>query len=377
MSATLNNIFELLDRVAQTDARDGFTMPGSFYTSDELLQLEREQLFRRKWICLGREEEIPKVGDYLATDLVGEPVILVRSAKDRVKALSNVCRHRAMPLVSGSGNAKRFTCSYHAWTYDLDGALVRAAGVDDRHADFIRDCRLPEFPCESWHGFIFVNLDTEAKSFLESETVKAIEPMVEHMHIEDMRLIYSSDQEWDANWKCLVENFLEGYHLSTVHRRTLHPYTPTRLSQHFPAGADYFGFYSYYPDGAPSRGLAHPDLDADETRRSLMLGLAPASVFGISGFKVTYNLIQPVSATRLRTRIGMIGVPPRNDADRQLADAGRDLFTRTFAEDEAQLVRLMRGLQSRAYASSVLAKTDYEGTIWDFYRYLSRNLDRP
>jgi phenylpropionate dioxygenase-like ring-hydroxylating dioxygenase large terminal subunit len=376
MSTTLNEIFEMLDRVGKTDADDAFTMPGSFYTSEALLELEREQLFRRKWICLGREEEIPKVGDYLATDLVGEPVILVRSAADKVKALSNVCRHRAMPLVSGTGNAKRFTCSYHAWTYDLQGSLLRAAGVDDRHADFIRDCRLPEFPCESWHGFIFVNLDTAAESFLESETVKAIEPMVEHMHIEDMRLIYSSEQEWDANWKCLVENFLEGYHLSTVHRRTLHPYTPTRLSRHFPAGADYFGFYSWYPDDAPSRGRAHPDLDADELKRSLMLGIAPASVFGISGFKVTYNLIQPVSATRLRTRIGMIGVPPRNDAERQMADAGRDLFTRTFAEDEAQLVKLMRGLQSRAYASSVLARTDYEGTVWDFYRYLSRNLDR-
>ena len=59
-----------------------------------------------------------------------------------------------------------------------------------------------------------------------------------------------------------------------------------------------------------------------------------------------------------------------------MAEAGRDLFTRTFAEDEAQLVRLMRGLQSRAYSTSVLAKADYEGTIWDFYGYLARNLGR-
>ena len=377
MSAVLNNIFELLGKVGQTEAVDGFTMPGSFYCSEELLELEREQLFRRKWICLGREEEIPASGDYMATDLVGEPVIIIRTSTGVVKALSNVCRHRGMPLLEGHGNCKRITCSYHAWTYDLDGDLVRAAGVDDRHADFIRDCRLPEFRCESWHGFIFVNLDTDAASFSESETVQVIEPMVEHMHIEDMRLIYSSEQEWDANWKCLVENFLEGYHLSTVHRKTLHPFTPTRLAQHFPGGSDHFGFYSWYPEEAPSRGAAHPDLDADEQRRSLMLGIAPSSVFGISGFKVTYNLIQPVSATRLRTKIGMIGIPPRNEEEQRIADAGVDLFTRTFVEDEVQLVKLMRGLQSRAYAPSVLAKADYEGTIWDFYRYLARNLSRP
>jgi len=352
-------------------------MPGAFYTSAELFELEREQLFRRKWVCLGREEEIPEIGDYLATDLVDEPIAIVRTSTGKVKALSNVCRHRGMPLLSGSGNGRRITCSYHAWTYDLDGKLQRAAGVDAHHADFIRDCRLPEYPCEIWHGFIFVNLDRAASSFLESETVRAIEPMVEHMHIEDMRLIYSSEQEWDANWKCLVENFLEGYHLSTVHRNTLHPFTPTRLARHFPPGGDYLGFYSWYPEDAPSRGESHPDLSADEKRRSLMLGIAPGSVFGISGFKVTYNLIQPLSPTRLRTRIGMIGIPPRNDAERRVAEAGRDLFTRTFAEDEAQLVKLMRGLRSRAYAPSVLARADYEGTIWDFYRYLARNLSRP
>ena len=372
----LDLIFDTLAKVPNTDAAQAFTMPGAFYTSEALLEIEREQLFRRKWVCLGREEEIPEIGDYLALDLVGEPLMLVRTDAQTVRALSNVCRHRGMPLVEDRGNAKKFTCSYHAWTYDLDGRLIRAAGVDDVHADFIRDCRLPEFPCETWHGFVFVNLDPEADSFLESETARQLEPMVENMHIEDMRLLFSAEQEWDANWKCLVENFLEGYHLSTVHRKTLHPFTPTRLSQHFPAGDGYFGFNSYYPDDAPSRGGAHPDVTEDEKRRSMMLGVPPCSVFGISGFKVTYNLIQPVSATRLRTRIGMIGIPPQTDEERRLSEAGVDLFTRTFAEDEAQLVRVMRGLQSRAYQPSVLASKNYEGTIWDFYNYLAANLTR-
>ncbi|MFT4651092.1 MAG: phenylpropionate dioxygenase-like ring-hydroxylating dioxygenase large terminal subunit [Flavobacteriales bacterium] len=173
-----------------------------------------------------------------------------------------------------------------------------------------------------------------------------------------------------------MENFLEGYHLSTVHRKTLHPFTPTKLSRHFDAGDGFLGFYSYYPEQAPSRGEPHPDLTEDEKRRSLMLGIAPSSVFGISGFKVTYNLIQPISATRLRTRIGMIGFPAKSDEEKRIAEAGVDLFIRTFAEDEAQLVNVMRGLRSRHYASSVLAKADYEGTIWDFYNYLANNLTR-
>jgi choline monooxygenase len=307
-------------------------MPGSFSTSEALLEIEREQLFRKQWICLGREEKIPMPGDYYATELVGEPILLVRTQQNRIRAMSNVCRHRGMPLMEGRGNSKRFTCSYHAWTYDLDEQLVRAHGLEDHHDNFIKNCRLPEYPCESWHGFIFVNLDSNADSFLESETVRQIEPMVEHMHLEDMRLLYSAEQEWDANWKCLVEYFLEGYHLSTVHRKTLHPYTPSKLSRHFDAGDGYFGFYSYYPEDAPSRGDSHPNLNDEEKRRSLMLGIAPSNVFGISSFKVTYNLIQPVSATRLRTRIGMIGILPETDEENHIAEASVKLFTRTFAK---------------------------------------------
>ena len=122
----LDLIFSYLDKVKSTAAAQAFTMPGKFYTSEAWLEVEREQLFHKKWICLGREEEIPAVGDYFATELVGEPIILVRTATDTIKALSNVCRHRAMPLVEGSGNCKRFTCTYHAWTYDLGGQLIRA-----------------------------------------------------------------------------------------------------------------------------------------------------------------------------------------------------------------------------------------------------------
>jgi phenylpropionate dioxygenase-like ring-hydroxylating dioxygenase large terminal subunit len=281
-----------------------------------------------------------------------------------------------MPLAEGRGNTRRLTCSYHAWTYALDGKLLRAPEIEPHRADFLRDCRLPQFPCETWHGFVFVNLDADAAPFVDSPRMRAVEPMVANLHVDDMRLIFSAEQEWDANWKCLVENFLEGYHLSVVHRRTLKPYTPTRLARHFQPGDGYFGFYSYYPEDAPSRGDSHPDLSEEERRRSLMLGIAPCSVFGMSGFKVTYNLIQPLSATRLRTKIGMIGIPPRNDAEREQAEAGSRLFQNTFAEDEAQLVKLMRGLKSRAYQSSILARPDYEGPIWDFYNYLARRLHR-
>ena len=83
----LDKLFKRLDAVLSTAAEDAFTMPGEFYTSAAFLDLEREQLFRRKWVCLGRAEEIPAAGDYLATELVGEPIVLVRTPLDEIKAL--------------------------------------------------------------------------------------------------------------------------------------------------------------------------------------------------------------------------------------------------------------------------------------------------
>ena len=369
-----NQLLKKLEQVLATERGDAFTMPGGFYTSESFLNLEMDRLFRKKWVCLGREEEIPEVGDYFSSNLANESIVIVRTSADKIKALSNVCRHRAMPLVAGAGHAKKFTCSYHAWTYDLHGKLVRAPGISEHHSEFLQHCHLPEFRCESWQGFIFVNLDLNSSSFNDSDTARHLRPLVENMHIQDMRLIYSSEQEWDANWKCLVENFLEGYHLSTVHRKTLHPYTPTELCQHFPPQFDYFGFYSYYPENVSVRGIPHPDVSEEEKNRSLMLGIGPSSVFGISGFKVTYNLIQPISATKLRTKIGMLAHRSDSEEGKKYEREGVELFTRTFAEDKEQLKNVMLGLKSKYYQSSVLAKPDYEGVIWDFYNYMARNL---
>ena len=370
----LESIFTALGEVLKTDPDNAFTMPGEFYTSQAFLEIERKQLFEARWICVGRSEEIPNIGDYFTTQLNNESVIITRQADRKIKAMSNVCRHRAMPLVEGTGNANTFVCPYHAWTYDLNGQLKRAQGLAEHHSDFVQSCKLPAFKCEVWHGFIFINLNTNAQSLIESDSIKALEPYVQNMHIEDMRLIYSDVQQWDANWKCLVENFMEGYHLSVVHRKTLHPYTPTRLCQHIKGNDSFFGYYAGYPDDAATRGVPHSDVSEDEMKRSLMLCIPPASVFGISGFKVTYNLITPVSATRLQTKIGMLGIPADNEEDLDKSKAGVELFTRTFAEDEAQLQNIMRGLRSRFYQPSLLAKADYEGTIWDFYNYIARNI---
>ena len=137
---------------------EAWSMPKAYYTDPAVLGLERKHLFAREWICIGRVEEIAEPGDYMSFQLCDDPLIAVRG-KDRViRVLSNVCRHRGTVLMDGRGNRQRLVCPYHHWSYDLDGRLVGAPRMD-AHATFDKaSCRLPQFPSEEWHGFLFVSL---------------------------------------------------------------------------------------------------------------------------------------------------------------------------------------------------------------------------
>ncbi len=136
-------------------------MPGAFYTSKAQFEHEAATVLRRGWHCLGRADEIPKPGDFITIKLLNEPLIIVRGDDGAVRVLANVCRHHGMPLAEGNGNVKRFVCSYHAWTYARDGALLRAARMENAGFD-LKSCRLHAHNVQVWNGFIYLNLDATA-----------------------------------------------------------------------------------------------------------------------------------------------------------------------------------------------------------------------
>ena len=345
-------------------------MPAGFYTSPEFLALEVDELFRKEWVCIGRVEEAAAPGDYWTVDLLGEPLLVVRGEDGRLKVYANVCRHRGTPVASGRGNTRHFRCPYHAWTYDLRGRLLRAPFIEGRE-DFDRaGCGLPEIATEAWLGFLFVNLDGRAPPL--APRLEGLLPLVRNYHMEEMVLGHCETESWNTNWKCLTENFMEGYHLSTVHYETLHPITPTRLCEHFPAGEGYLGYYSGFPAGLPPRGRYHPDLTDAERSRSVMFAIMPGLVAGTAGHKGTFICLQPESVDRVRGKRGIIfGDPDAGDGERR---AVVDLFERTMAEDKAQLENLRRGLHARSFRPGPLGPPDVEGTVRDLYRYMARRL---
>ncbi len=346
------------------------TMRPEFYTSPRLLELE-EELFRREWMCLGRAEEVSSPGDFFTTSLLGEELLVCRNKQNEVVVLSNVCRHRNSLLATGSGNKHRFSCPYHAWTYTNDGALVGAPHMDRVSGFSMADCGLPRFSSEIWQGFIYVNLDGTAPSL--NRRLKELESRIAGYQIQNKTICYSAEEIWPANWKLLSENFMEGYHLSIVHRDSIHQYTPTDLCEYFSGGEGYTGYYSNFPKDKPLRGKCAPTLSDVDKYRTTMFSVLPAHVVAAAGHLTTYICLQPHGVDQVKAKIGLIAYDVQS-TDQADIDKAVDLFVRTMAEDKVQLEKVSRGLRSRYCQRSALAPIDFEGTTWDFYRYLAEKL---
>lgn len=193
------------------------------YISPEYFDKEREHIFRQAWLHLGRIEEIPNVGDYVVRRIDAAPasIVVTRSSDGRIRSFHNVCIHRGNKLVwDECGNARRFTCKYHGWTYLNNGQLM---GVSEEDMFFNLDKKnlhLAELPTEVWNGFIFVNLSSEpAESFQES--IQDVDELTKGFPFDAFPVCYCYRAHLRANWKVLVDSQQEGYHAKTLHRRSL------------------------------------------------------------------------------------------------------------------------------------------------------------
>jgi nitrite reductase/ring-hydroxylating ferredoxin subunit len=194
-------------------------IPRRRYLDDRFYQAEQEYVFRRSWLIAGHVSELPGPGSYRVLDLPFAPVLLVRGEDGRVRAMLNSCRHRGAPVVrDNEGCARRLSCQYHGWSYDLCGKLV---GVPERH-DF-RDLDLDQHPlqalrCECWGGLVFINFDLDAPPLLE--WLGPIAERYGHLVEAPLRVVSKKSYLLNCNWKIVVDAFIETYHVNTIHRQT-------------------------------------------------------------------------------------------------------------------------------------------------------------
>src|SRR5436305_2580104 len=197
------------------DIARAWTLPSALYTDPAIYEAEREQIFAPTWQVVGRREQAAKPGDYFTTEIAGEPLLICRDGEDKLRAFYNVCRHRAGPPAEGCGSRKVFRCAYHGWTYGLDGRLLNAPECEGVENFSFADFGLRPIRVEEWANWIFVNLEEQGEPLLDSLTELASQ--TRRFGLEKMRFSERREYVMQCNWKAYVDNYLEGYHLPSVH----------------------------------------------------------------------------------------------------------------------------------------------------------------
>ncbi len=200
-------------------------IPVENYTSDSVRDAEIAHLFRPLPLIAGHASELG-AGQVLAHDDYGVPLLLTRDADGRFRAFLNVCRHRGMRLVAATGKAEpraSVVCPYHGWTYKLDGALrhrLHAEAFDECSA---ADTRLVALPCEERHGLLWV-VPTPEATIDVAAWLDGLDGELPFFGIEGLRHFRTVRAEYPANWKLIVDAFLEAYHIRVLHKETIYPF---------------------------------------------------------------------------------------------------------------------------------------------------------
>ena len=198
--------------------KPGFTLEQPFYRDAGIFRREMTKIVSRHWLYVGHVSEIPERGDYLLYAIGEESIIVVRGRDGEVRAFFNVCRHRGSHIcLEERGRVRTLTCPYHAWVYDLEGRLVGARGMPadfDRKSYSLHACR-----ARLAHGLIFVCLagedDPEVADFSPIET--DLDALAGLHRLADTEIVQREVYPTYANWKLVVDNFLECYHCSPAH----------------------------------------------------------------------------------------------------------------------------------------------------------------
>lgn len=203
-------------------------LPGWCYTSPDWYQRELDTMFRKDWLCIGRAEQVPNVGDYYSIEVIGHPLIVVRDEAKQVQVQSALCRHRGAIITEAAGKTRAFVCPYHSWTYSLSGKLMSTPGNPPPMAGVEcfrkEDHTLTQIRTELWGGFIFITFNEKAEPL--QQWLGDLPRFLEAYDLENMVWTNRDTYEVPCNWKVWLENAFENYHVATIHRDHYDPKNP-------------------------------------------------------------------------------------------------------------------------------------------------------
>lgn len=339
------------------DIADAQTLPPACYTSAEFYTFEKDALYAREWLCVGRVHWVENPGDYFTTRIVDEPIVVARGLDGEIRAMSSVCQHRAMLVAEGHGNARGFLCPYHHWAYNLEGDLVGAPAMS-RTCNFDRkQFGLPRFAVEIWNGFIFINFDRDAAP-LAPRLGKVAEAIAGYdlAQITGPRPDPAPTMAW--NWKVMFENNNDGYHASKLHHGPLHDFIPSNLAEFpdsDPADAGFLRFNgTLHPDAAfnaTQRAVfpIFPGLDDTMRNRVTFANVPPTLSLVMTSDMVIYMILRPNGPESLEMDTGVLFAPgaEADPAFEHKMDMTMRATSHIIAQDFHVDALVQQGLRSR------------------------------
>ncbi len=351
-------------------------VPVEPYASSEYFEREREAIFKRCWLNVGRIDDIPEAGDYFLQDLAvcHTSLLIVRGNDDVVRSFHNVCQHRGNHVVWQSSGRRRstFTCKFHGWSYDTKGRLVGVPDEDNFFELNKNNRGLKEVTTDVWRGFIFINLQDQPEQSLDEYLGDAGRALGRYP-FEKMTVAYPYRPEIAVNWKVLLDAQQEGYHVPTLHKISLAPsvaklnggiyrshsfeaYGPHRristpANPHFEPNPT-AGLSAQYGTGAADAfaGIS----EAAGAEADVMHGIFDFTVIfpnfviaTLYGTYFTYNL-WPLAADRTIWDIRMYYPRPQSAGQMFANEYGRIVLRDTLIEDASVHEHIQAGLKSGA-----------------------------
>jgi choline monooxygenase len=320
------------------------TIPARLYFDPVYFELERDRIFARTWQLAARTEQLQRTGDYVAVEVAGERVVLVRDG-EALRGFHNICLHRAGPVAEGCGRRQTLQCRYHGWTYDLTGGLIRAPEMEGVERFSPEDMHLLPVQVAAWGPLVFVNLDRNAPPL--AHYLEDIPERASRFDAGRMRYVMRKEYELACNWKVYVDNYLEGYHVPVVHPG-LHKeldYDQYRVET--------FRYYSR--QHAPVR----PARPGDASRRYLPASpeeepqyywLFPNVMLNVYYGQMQTNVVEPLDHQRTRVVFDWYAVEPPADPATDPVWAGMVAFSDEIQIEDVEICEaVQRNLRSRVY----------------------------
>jgi len=337
----------MMDRVEFSfDERLAFasTLPSAWYMDPSVLDEEKAKIFSRTWQLVGRAEQVGAPGKYLTARIGEEPIIVARGTDQKLRAFSNVCRHRAGPVASGEGKRHVFQCRYHGWTYSLDGRLLGTPEFDGVECFNIEASSLPEFQVDTWIGLVFVNLDPAAASL--AEVLEDLPARLGSRDLATLRLAARKDWTMDCNWKVYVDNYLEGYHVPVAHpglmRELDYPRYRTETKR-------YYSIQHSPIKPVDSARLRRLEGAADN--QAQYYWIFPNLMLNVYPDNYSTNLIVPLGPERTLTIFEWYVREPESPEMQQILSRTIEFSDEVQLEDIYLCEAVQRGLHSRTYTS--------------------------